>query len=339
MPAQKVIVVTGLQGSGKTSFAKEWLAEAPTQRVRINYDDLRDELYGVGWKWNRVEEDHMKEAAQVRAEDAIQEGKDVIIDNTNLTRADRKSWMNLAKSFKAEYSEVEMDTPVADCVARDRLRSGKARVGRALIERNALFYGYIDWSDRNVYPRDFIIVDMDGTVADCDWRRKLALQGPTKHQSMMDGLPCPNLQMVMDRQCPACGGKAKKDWKLFMSNVEKDPPIVPVLELVDTLHYQSHGTFVAGPSYRYDILVVSGRAMDVAGRGTEEWLENHLPGMVTHLFMRNRNDYRDDTIVKQEILDLLPKDRIKYVLDDRDGVVAMWRKNGLTCLQVADGKF
>ena len=55
--------------------------------------------------------------------------------------------------------------------------------------------------------------------------------------------------------------------------------------------------------------------------------------------MRNSGDRRPDVEVKQEILDYLPKDRIRCVLDDRDQVVDMWRKNGLTCLQVAEGTF
>ena len=30
---------------------------------------------------------------------------------------------------------------------------------------------------------------------------------------------------------------------------------------------------------------------------------------------------------------------VKFVLDDRNRVVEMWRSLGLTCLQVADGDF
>ena len=86
---------------------------------------------------------------------------------------------------------------------------------------------------------------------------------------------------------------------------------------------------------------MSGRPIDKAGKATEDWLRTHLnPEMpIKHLFMRNSGDFRKDYVIKQEILDLLPKDRIRYVLDDRDQVVEMWRKNGLTCLQVADGRF
>ena len=50
----------------------------------------------------------------------------------------------------------------------------------------------------------------------------------------------------------------------------------------------------------------------------------------------------DDTL-KQNWLDLLfpdnKKEDIVCVFDDRDKVVKMWRDNGLTCFQVAEGAF
>ena len=56
--------------------------------------------------------------------------------------------------------------------------------------------------------------------------------------------------------------------------------------------------------------------------------------------MRQDGDFRRDDIVKQEILDkYIDKDRVLFVLDDRDQVVDMWRRNGLTCFQVAEGDF
>jgi len=55
--------------------------------------------------------------------------------------------------------------------------------------------------------------------------------------------------------------------------------------------------------------------------------------------MRQAGDYKPDYEHKKELLDLLPKDRIAFILDDRDQVVNMWRENGLTCLQVDAGAF
>ena len=53
--------------------------------------------------------------------------------------------------------------------------------------------------------------------------------------------------------------------------------------------------------------------------------------------------YMPDDELKQHWLDdLFPgdiRDRIVAVFDDRQKVVDMWRKNGLTCMQVAPGDF
>ncbi len=334
----RLIVLCGLPGCGKSTYSRQWVDEGRDHRIRINYDTLRSVMFGDDWRWNRKDEEAMKKAALAQAHEALTAGFDVMVDNTNLTEGGRKPWINLAKSLGLSYEIFEIDVPVAECVRRDSLRTGKDRVGRAVIERMALFNGFIDFSDRNLYPRDFIIVDMDGTVADCDWRRKAALAGPTVHKLTAKygdpfGEPCALKDKVTDRECPDCGGKAKKNWPLFAANVEKDPPIQPIIDLVERLSGMEYDSGL-------DAIIVSGREIGPSGKGTEEWLKEHMSHIpVRHLFMRNSQDYRADDIIKQEILDLLPKDRIRYVLDDRERVVQMWRKNGLTCLQVADGKF
>jgi hypothetical protein len=40
-----------------------------------------------------------------------------------------------------------------------------------------------------------------------------------------------------------------------------------------------------------------------------------------------------------EILKTVDKSNILYAVDDRQRVVDMWRSNGITCLQVAEGNF
>ena len=40
----KLILCQGIQGSGKSTYAKKWVAEDPEHRVRLNYDDLRNML-------------------------------------------------------------------------------------------------------------------------------------------------------------------------------------------------------------------------------------------------------------------------------------------------------
>lgn len=92
----------------------------------------------------------------------------------------------------------------------------------------------------------------------------------------------------------------------------------------------------------YTILYVSGRE-DSCMQETGAWLSAQcLPASAPHrLLMRKTKDYRKDFIVKQEIFDTHIRNHynVRFVLDDRDQVVKMWRDMGLTCLQVAYGNF
>lgn len=91
----------------------------------------------------------------------------------------------------------------------------------------------------------------------------------------------------------------------------------------------------------YQILYVSGRP------GTEECRQASLHWLARHsfprgeLFMRPDGDKRPDNEIKREIYkrDIEPLYKVLLVLDDRNRVVAEWRKMGLTCFQVAEGDF
>lgn len=87
------------------------------------------------------------------------------------------------------------------------------------------------------------------------------------------------------------------------------------------------------------ILVVSGRD-DNCKDVTEAWLDSSQV-IYDEIHMRVTGDKRKDSIVKSEIFDreIAPRYNIRYVLDDRNQVVEMWRQRGLKVLQVADGDF
>ena len=97
------------------------------------------------------------------------------------------------------------------------------------------------------------------------------------------------------------------------------------------------------------IVYCSGRSENEK-KTTKEWLkENYLLRLckdinnedIEHLYMRNRDDYRTDYIVKENILDfeLLTRFNILFTIDDRKQVVDMWRRRGIVCLQCAEGEF
>ena len=296
-------LLMGLPGCGKTTYATKLMAAEPNKWYRVNWDELRKETGLVGKRFNREKEDEMQKRSFDLAERAVNAGLNLIIDNTNLNDKTRNRWREFAKKLKIEYKEIDLNISIDQCVYRDARRENP--VGRAVIERMALFAGKLE-----LY-RPIVIVDVDGTLADSSRRARYL------------NIPCEY------GPCELCHNRGfLKDHDKFFQDVVNDLPIKPIVGLVKRL--------IATESYH--ILIVSGRPIDKCGKETVEWLAKH-DIKYDHILMRNSGDRRQDDIVKQEILDRLPKGKIAFILDDRKQVVNMWRRNGLTCLQVADGDF
>jgi phosphoglycolate phosphatase-like HAD superfamily hydrolase len=122
--------------------------------------------------------------------------------------------------------------------------------------------------------------------------------------------------------------KTPKDWRAFFAACSGDAPIPHIIALAQDLDE-------AG----VEIVYVSGRS-DECRMATLEWMSLHGVPEGT-LFMRKEGDHRDDDIVKAEILAKLREQGLEPLMafDDRNRVVAQWRKNGVPCAQVADGDF
>lgn len=110
--------------------------------------------------------------------------------------------------------------------------------------------------------------------------------------------------------------------------VSGDSPVPNIIDLVSLL------------SGYFEVIYVSGRP-DKCRQDTIEWIRRHRLPYPQLFYMRTTGDYRADDIVKRELYDAHIADDfdVKYVLDDRNRVVKMWRDLGLTVLQVAEGDF
>ena len=148
---------------------------------------------------------------------------------------------------------------------------------------------------------DCIIFDIDGTLANLDHRLHFIKQKP-------------------------------KDWPSFKANIPSDSPIGPLVYVCQALNY-------CGGMDGTDIVFCSGRSIDQFDT-TCEWIEEYIGIKKPTLFMRAKDDYRDDTIIKRELLTQIRKVwNPILVFDDRQRVVDMWRSEGLICCQVARGDF
>lgn len=108
-----------------------------------------------------------------------------------------------------------------------------------------------------------------------------------------------------------------------------DLPNRPVVDLVNMLAEWSGAK----------IIITTGRQEKYRDI-TEKWLGQHLLAYDL-LLMRKTNDPRADWVVKREMFEdtIDPTFNIRGVFDDRQQVVDMWRRFGLTCYQVAPGNF
>ncbi len=118
-----------------------------------------------------------------------------------------------------------------------------------------------------------------------------------------------------------------KNWKAWNAEMINDEPNWDIVDMLQILR-----------NY-FTILIVSGRGEENK-EVTETWFKQN--GILyDKLYMRKEKDYRQDAIVKQEILDQIRKEgyNVAFVFDDRNQCVEMWRRNGIRCFQVADGSF
>lgn len=98
----------GLQGSGKSIFYKMHLQD---DFVRVNLDSLK----------TRYQE-------KLLIEECITLQKSFAVDNTNPTRADRQRYIAMAKEHGYSIVGYFMESKIKDCMQRNALREGVARV-------------------------------------------------------------------------------------------------------------------------------------------------------------------------------------------------------------------
>lgn len=156
---KKVIILKGLPGSGKSTWARKMVDDHPGEYKRVNKDDLRDMLdNGRQGKGNEQFILHIRDSIILTA---LQEGKSVIVDDTNLNPIHEKH----IRDMVGDSAQIEIkvfSTTVEECVARDKAR-GEKSVGEKVIR--GMFNRYMRNNDVSETLPDAIIVDIDGTLA------------------------------------------------------------------------------------------------------------------------------------------------------------------------------
>jgi predicted kinase len=108
----QLVVFVGLPASGKSAF---YQARFAATHLLVS-KDLMPNVPSRGERQRQL----------VRA--ALARGQSVVVDNTNVRRADRDELLAIARAAGAATAVYHFTAPPSACVARNRARSGKARV-------------------------------------------------------------------------------------------------------------------------------------------------------------------------------------------------------------------
>jgi phosphoserine phosphatase len=164
------------------------------------------------------------------------------------------------------------------------------------------------------------VFDLDGTLADLKHRRHHVERPACSHCGWIKDC---------DHHRLGVRPKFKPNWDAFHAACVDDTPIPQIIGVLESLA-------ITGAH----IWIWSGRSDSVMQK-TAAWLKVHCP-LWTRLKMRDHGDYTpDDTLKESWLKAMSPEDKARLVMtfDDRDRVVAMWRRNGVVCAQVAPGDF
>lgn len=122
--------------------------------------------------------------------------------------------------------------------------------------------------------------------------------------------------------------KKPKDWKAFYETMDQDVPFEDMKWLCNHFYDQGHRN-----------IVCTGRLSKHRDQ-TVDWLFEH-DIRTDAIYTRADGDFRDDSVVKLDLLQQMISDGYYPTLafDDRDRVVTALRSVGMRVLQVEDGKF
>lgn len=305
---RKIYMMTGLPGSGKSSWAEDLVRLHKGGLVRVNLDDIRAML-GFGHNglipWSKELEDTALKMQDNMILAAIAQGKDVVVDNTHLVP---KGPTRIKKLFDGDVEFVVQnftDVSVETCIIRDFVRGENG--GRSVGEK--------------------VIRDMAKTL-NKPWRLTSA---------WMNDYEFPLIPLKYDPALPwvvvfdtdgttALHNRSPYDY----ARVYTDTPDENMCTILRVLNKEAFLTTMG----------MSGRP-DTWQDLTEQWYRDIAEVPYDEFHMRAASDKRNDADVKHEMVEKYIRGKYNVLMwfDDRDRVVRRLRKLGIKVAQVAYGDF
>lgn len=311
---QELGYTRGIPGSGKSTFAEEWEKADPENRVRVNRDNIRKELFGVdvvldskGFP-DRKAENKVTQMEDKMITAGLNAGKDVMIDATHLggsrvfKRIERfraqRALVNPDIVTKNYDFPIHIDEAIRRNAARERkvpvkvirqMYSGLGPNGELLhVDGTYPVRPFVAPAERKLA----VAFDMDGTLTDVR-----------------------DIRHYVERDE---GDKRNKNFELF----HRKSLFMPANYAVLALAKQANENGLA--------VIITTARNEAYREVTQKWLDDN--GVVyENMFMRADNDQRPDYVVKHDMLnnEILEHYDVVRCVDDNPQAIAAWKFNNI----------
>lgn len=268
--------------------------------VVVSRDAIRETMFK---DYASTDEDVVTVVEDEAIASSLKAGHNVVVDDTNIRTKYLKRFARIAFNQGADFDVKQFDIDVTEAVRRVGVRG--AQGGRFV-------------------PADVIKKQAQGL------KHRVSLAELYEEQQVFRPYAPPpfgEVAILVDVDGTLAHNNGHRGWYDY-DKVINDELKNPIAEIV-----RQHAFF------GIKVIIMSGRDDDCKAQ-TIEWLTKNLVPF-DEIHMRRTGDQRRDSIVKAELFDQYIRDRfdVKFVLDDRNQVVDMWRSLGLTCLQVQAGNY
>ena len=298
----KLLILVGAPGSGKSTFARYFL-RTEDNWIRVNRDDFRLMQFGD----SLIYEERISKMVEASVLTLLKSDTNVIIDATNTSLRTIEDMIHTYTEY-ADISFKVFDLPVDELVKRCDKRyeeTGKF-ISKSVVERNVANLKH------TLEKFDFAPIPRKVQVATTSYA--------TQDKNLPKAVICD-----LDGTLSLLNGRDPYN-AATCDNDLLNEPVAAVLKMAKQRGYQ--------------VILLSGRE-DKFREPTVRFLDKHQIGYDL-LLMRTSNDFRKDNIIKRELFEgeIQGKYFVEFLLDDRNQVVDMWRKDlHLPCFQVNYGDF
>ena len=301
----KLLILVGAPGSGKSTFARYFL-RTEDNWIRVNRDDFRLMQFGDSLMIPFYEE-RISKMVEASVLTLLKSDTNVIIDATNTSLRTIQDMIHTYTEY-ADISFKVFDLPVNELVKRCDKRyeeTGKF-ISKSVVERNVANLKH------TLEKFDFAPIPRKVQVATTSYA--------TQDKNLPKAVICD-----LDGTLSLLNGRDPYN-AATCDNDLLNEPVAAALKMAKQQGYQ--------------VILLSGRE-DKFREPTMRFLDKHQIGYDL-LLMRTSNDFRKDNIIKRELFEgeIQGKYFVEFLLDDRNQVVDMWRKDlHLPCFQVNYGDF